>query len=85
MIFSDIDAFRASGFQARVCIIGTGPAGMAVALQLAQARIPVVMLEAGSDEITSESQEFYRGEVDGDPYFDLDTTRIRLLGGCSNH
>ena len=85
MIFSDIDAFRASGFQARVCIIGTGPAGMAVALQLAQARIPVVMLEAGSDEITSESQEFYRGEVDGDPYFDLDTTRIRLMGGCSNH
>jgi choline dehydrogenase-like flavoprotein len=85
LIFPDIDAFRASGFQARVCVIGTGPAGMAVALQLAQARIPVVMLEAGTDEITAESQEFYRGEVDGDPYFDLDTTRIRLLGGCSNH
>lgn len=58
---------------------------MAVALQLANARIPVVMLEAGSDEITAESQEFYRGGVDGDPYFDLDATRIRLLGGCSNH
>lgn len=85
MIFPDIETFRASGFQARVCVIGTGPAGMAVALQLAQAKIPVVMLEAGSDEITEESQDFYRGEVEGDPYFDLDTTRIRLLGGCSNH
>ena len=85
MIFSDIDGYRASGFAAKVCIIGTGPAGMAIALQLAQAHIPVVMLEAGSDEITAESQEFYQGNVEGDYYFDLDVTRIRLLGGCSNH
>lgn len=85
MIFPDIDAYRASGFQARVCIIGSGPAGMAIALQLAHAKVPVIVLEAGSDEITADSQDFYRGEVDGDPYFDLDATRIRLLGGCSNH
>ncbi len=85
MIFSGIDAYRASGFAAKVCVIGTGPAGMAIALQLAHARIPVVMLEAGSDEVTAESQEFYQGKVDGDYYFDLDATRIRLLGGCSNH
>ncbi|MGB8817360.1 MAG: GMC family oxidoreductase [Rhizobiaceae bacterium] len=85
MIFPGIDAYRASGFGAKVCVIGTGPAGMAVALQLAHAKIPVVMLEAGSDEITDDSQEFYKGAVDGDHYFDLDVTRIRLLGGCSNH
>jgi choline dehydrogenase-like flavoprotein len=85
LIFPGIEAYRASGFQAKACVIGTGPAGMAVALQLAHSKISVVMLEAGSDEITAESQEFYRGEVDGDPYFDLDATRIRLLGGCSNH
>lgn len=85
MIFADVEKFRASGFKAKACIIGTGPAGMAVALQLANAKIPVVMIEAGTDEITSESQDFYRGEVKGDPYFDLDATRIRLLGGCSNH
>ena len=85
MIFPGIDAYRASGFVAKVCVIGTGPAGMAIALQLARANIPVVMLEAGSDEVTAESQEFYQGKVDGDYYFDLDVTRIRLLGGCSNH
>ena len=85
MIFQSIGEFRQSAFAPKVCIIGTGPAGMAIALQLAHAKIPVVMLEAGADEITNESQEFYKGEVRGDHYFDLDVTRIRLLGGCSNH
>ncbi len=85
MIFSGIEAYRASGFAAKACIVGTGPAGMAVALQLAHAGVKVVMLEAGSDEITADSQEFYQGKVEGDYYFDLDVTRIRLLGGCSNH
>ena len=85
MIFPGIEEYRASGFAAKVCVIGSGPAGMAVTLQLAHAGIPVVLLEAGSDDVTSESQEFYKGQVDGDFYFDLDVTRIRLLGGCSNH
>lgn len=85
MIFRSINEYRQASFTPKACIIGTGPAGLAVALQLAHANIPVVMLEAGSDEVTAESQDFYRGEVKGDYYFDLDVTRIRLLGGCSNH
>jgi choline dehydrogenase-like flavoprotein len=85
LIFSDITAYRASAHVAKVCIIGTGPAGTSIALQLAHAGIPVVMLEAGSDEFTAESQEFYQGKVDGDFYFDLDITRLRYLGGSSNH
>jgi hypothetical protein len=85
VIFKDITAYRAASHVAQVCIIGTGPAGMAVALQLAHAGIPVVMLEAGSDEITAESQVFYEGKVDGDFYFDLDVTRLRTMGGSSNH
>ena len=85
MIFQDIQAYQASGFLPKVCVIGSGPAGTAIALQLAHAGIPVVILEAGSDEVTVDSQDFYRGKVDGDTYFDLDVTRIRLLGGCSNH
>ena len=85
VIFPDIDAFRTSGFQPKACVIGSGPAGVSIALQLAHAGIPVVVLEAGTEEVTDESQDFYRGKVEGDYYFDLDVTRIRLLGGCSNH
>jgi choline dehydrogenase-like flavoprotein len=85
VIFKDIEAYRSASHKARACIIGTGPAGIAVALQLAHAGVSVVMLEAGSDEFTDDSQSFYQGKVDGDFYFDLDVTRLRYLGGSSNH
>lgn len=58
---------------------------MSIARILARANIPVAILEAGSEEVTEESQDFYKGQTIGDYYFDLDVTRIRLFGGCSNH
>ncbi len=47
--------------------------------------MPTVIFEAGGTEWSEESQDFYRGQTVGDPYFDLDVTRLRFLGGCSNH
>ena len=85
MIFNDAAEFRASSFVPRVCIVGSGPAGISVALKLAAARVPCVILEAGADEWTEASQDAYRGEVIGDHYFDLDMTRLRFFGGSSNH
>jgi len=85
MIFNSVEAFRAAGHQPRVGIIGAGPAGITIAHKLAQARIPSVIFEAGTGEFTEESQDFYKGKVIGDPYFDLDVTRLRFLGGTSNH
>ncbi len=85
MIFDGVKAYRSAGFRARVGIIGGGPAGITIARKLAQARVPCVIFEAGSDEFTDESQDFYKGTVVGDPYFDLDVTRLRFLGGSSNH
>ncbi len=85
MIFQNIDEYRQSAFPAKACIIGSGPAGITIAQELANKGIPVVILEAGSDQFTDESQDFYKGKVDGDFYFDLDVARLRFLGGCSNH
>ncbi|MCP4409167.1 MAG: GMC family oxidoreductase, partial [Gammaproteobacteria bacterium] len=68
-----------------VCIVGTGPAGISVALKLAERFEKIVLLEGGSDEWTQESQDLYRGTVVGDPYYPLDYTRVRYLGGSSNH
>jgi hypothetical protein len=85
MIFDSYEAFRAANFKPKVCILGSGPAGTTIARKLGAAGIPVVVLEAGSREFSDESQDFYRGSTVGDFYFDLDITRLRFMGGSSNH
>jgi len=85
MIFEGVEQFRASGFAPRIGIVGAGPAGITVAHKLATANIPSVIFEAGGADYSEESQDFYKGKVIGDPYFDLDVTRLRFLGGSSNH
>jgi choline dehydrogenase-like flavoprotein len=67
------------------CIIGTGPAGLTCALTLAAAGRKVFVAEAGGEDISANSQDLYQGEVIGDPYFSLDTCRLRYFGGTSNH
>lgn len=85
MIFDNFESFRATGFQPKAIVIGSGPAGITIAHKLGAAGIPVAVFEAGSSDFTDESQDFYKGETVGDPYFDLDVTRLRYFGGCSNH
>ena len=67
------------------CIVGTGPAGMTLALNLDRENIKVLVLEAGGEQWSKESQSVYDGKVIGDPYFDLDVTRLRYFGGTSGH
>lgn len=68
-----------------ICIVGTGPAGITLAVALARAGRRVVLLEAGGEAVSTESQAVYRGTVVGDPYFPLESVRLRCLGGTSNH
>src|SRR5688572_23483875 len=67
------------------CVVGTGPAGITCALKLATASTRVLLLEAGDQHISAESQQLYEGEVVGDDYFPLEVMRLRFLGGTSNH
>ena len=67
-----------------VCIIGSGPAGISLALTLHAAGKDVLVLEGGADALTGESQDLYRGEVRGD-YSDPTESRLRFFGGSSNH
>jgi hypothetical protein len=68
-----------------VCIAGSGPAGMSLALALAEKGKDVLLLEGGGTEFSGRSQDLYIGENTGDPYFELDDARLRFLGGSSNH
>lgn len=71
--------------RARVCIFGSGPAGMTLAYTLAESGVDVLLVEAGGMELEEESQALYQGAVVGDDYFDLEFARLRYFGGTSGH
>ena len=66
-------------------IIGSGPASITLALKLEENGFSSIIFEAGDLYPTGESQDFYSGKIIGDPYFDLDVTRLRCFGGSSQH
>ncbi len=68
-----------------VCIAGAGVAGLTIALQLAERGRRVAVIEAGGRDQSQRSQDFYRGENAGTENLPLDQTRLRMLGGSSNH
>lgn len=69
-----------------LCIAGSGAAGLSIALQyIDQSQLDVVVLEGGGSSFSAASQEIYQGPNLGIKYFDLDETRLRYLGGSTNH
>lgn len=75
-----------SGFQFEcdLCVIGAGPAGIAIADRLRTSGLSVLLLESGGFDYQLATQALYRGEVRGHSYWRLDACRWRLFGGGSN-
>lgn len=68
-----------------VCIVGAGAAGITLASALDGAGLGVLVLESGGRSLEPETQALHRGELRGAPQFPLDRSRLRLLGGTTNH
>jgi choline dehydrogenase-like flavoprotein len=79
--FGRLDASRVFD----TCVIGSGPAGLTVAMKLASEGRAVLLVEGGGFEFDDASQDAYDGKVVGDPGFDLRTSRLRQFGGTSGH
>ena len=71
--------------QPDVAIIGGGPAGITLALALAQSPLKVMLFESGGPDFDAKTQSLYAGKVAGVSYLPLDASRMRYLGGGTNH
>ncbi len=68
-----------------VVIFGSGPAGLTTALELEKKKIKCLVIEAGEEEYSQNSQQLYEGKIIGDNLSDLSSSRLRQLGGTSGH
>jgi choline dehydrogenase-like flavoprotein len=68
-----------------IAIVGGGPAGISLALALASAPVRVMLLESGGMDFDSKTQDLYAGTQSGYPYLKLEGSRLRYLGGSTNH
>jgi len=66
-----------------VCIVGSGPAGITLALELTRHGLQVIVLEAGGKRWSGASQDFFSGQVTGPYQNSLHVYRHRRLGGTS--
>lgn len=76
---------RGTELNADVCIVGGGPAGISVALKLSETtKLDIVLLESGGLETDDRNDDLNDGSSVGLDYYDLTTTRHRVLGGSSH-
>ena len=67
-----------------ICIIGAGAAGVSIALDWINSGYNVILLEGGGFEYDEEVQQLYDGEVSGQKYYPIMSTRIHMFGGSTN-
>ena len=73
-----------TALEADVCIIGSGPAAITVALQLAKTNASVILLTGGSPKETLANRDLYRGSAaEGSTHEPLEENRRRQFGGAS--
>lgn len=71
--------------EADVCVIGAGPAGISLAMELADGGTDVVLLEGGGLAPPGpDGLDLYAGEVTGRDY-PLQVSRLRYFGGTTGH
>lgn len=73
-----------TSFDADICIIGTGAAGIAIAHALAGSSLNLCMLESGGLASERESQQLYEGSSVGALPCDPAVSRVRAFGGSCN-
>lgn len=84
MIENANDVAHDSRLRADICIVGSGPAGISLALSLLETGLDVILLESGGDKEEKETQSLYAGETaDEAMHCPPDKYRQRRFGGST--
>jgi len=84
MIISEKNISKANHLEADICIIGSGPAGISIALELLKTNKKIIMLSGGGYHETIASQDLHKGIVDSQcSHEPLEENRRRVFGGAS--
>jgi choline dehydrogenase-like flavoprotein len=76
-----LDPSAPADFQADLCVIGAGPAGIAIARAFIGTSSTVCLIEGGGLSGEDRSQSLYEGTSAGSTPFDAGTSRMRVFGG----
>jgi len=71
-------------FEADVCIIGAGAAGITLSRDLIGAGFRVCLLESGGLDFESSTQDLAQGQSIGFPYYQPGDSRLRFFGGTTS-
>jgi choline dehydrogenase-like flavoprotein len=86
MITDGLDAKDGETYEADICVVGAGAAGLTLALELAQQGLEVVLVESGGLEWRKRSHKLLDVELSGRSTKSLvKHTRERFFGGTTNH
>ncbi|MEQ9061881.1 MAG: GMC family oxidoreductase [Gammaproteobacteria bacterium] len=81
----DLDDFDADAeLDCDVAIVGGGAAGITLARHLAGHGLEVCLAESGGCDFEAATQALAAGPDLGDPYYPLEDSRLRFLGGTTN-
>ena len=68
-----------------LCIIGSGPAGVSLALEWIGSNRKVILLEGGGFNVENQMQLLYQGKSLDRPYYPLQSVALHYFGGTSGH
>lgn len=84
MIVDYQDGLSTADIEADLCVIGAGPAGIAIAQSFVGTSVNVCLIEGGGLAGEHETQALYEGSSIGPLPFDASTSRMRAFGGSCN-
>jgi len=68
-----------------ICIVGAGAAGISLAMEFADTKKKIILLEGGGFENEATMQDLYKSRQTGQRYFPIQGIRLHYFGGTTNH